>query len=55
MAQVVLGEQQLLLGVELGRELLQLLGSMRFWNSFSRSHTGMAMRKEENPLGAKLR
>ena len=25
-AQVVLGEQQLLLGVELGRELLQLLG-----------------------------
>ncbi len=38
-------------------------GSMRrssfrtrsFWNSFSRSHSGMAMRNDRNPRGAKAR
>lgn len=55
MALVVFGEQEALLDVLAGAALLEMLAQLRFWNSFSLSHTGTAMRNEVKPLGANAR
>jgi hypothetical protein len=46
-ALVVLAEEQALLPVEVRAHLRSSSRSSVFWKSFSRSHTGMAMRKGE--------
>ncbi len=52
---MMLGEQQLLRRAEAFVDRAQLFQQQSFWNSFSLSHTGMAMRNDLKPRGAKAR
>src|SRR5215510_1082976 len=52
MTEVVLTEQQPPLPVAVLTETFELAAKQRFWKSFSRNHSGMAILNERKPRGA---
>ncbi len=55
MAEMMFGEQELRSPVCIGVDLAQVLEKQPLQNSFSLSHSGMALRKDPNPRGANIR